>query len=688
MNHKIKLFIHDSFFDSFSVLPKKIQKKTREFMKKFKENPSSSAINYEKIVTFIDQSLRTVRVDQKYRAIVQAPKEGNGYHLLWVDNHDEAMKWAEKKVFDWNKHTQSFQMYDKPETGTEVNLEEKAIIASATTLFEEYNEEDLTAIGTPLDLIPFVKGLKTMEALEKAQDNLPIDLYEYLYYLGEGIDLGEILEEINAGKSEIEEESANAKKHVYVITEDDELEEILSGDFEKWKIFLHPSQRALAYGDYKGPTKVTGGAGTGKTVCAVHRAKYMQNGLGAFDKPILFTTYTKSLTSYLQHTSKEFGLNEQLVRITNFDKLIHELAKDEKTIGGGYLNPTQEEKVWKEVVEYNPSRFDETFLMDEYNHIILLNRVESEEAYFKTSRIGRTARIGRKDKKDIWQLTLEFKKLKENNHTKVELCNLLTDHYSKSADKPFSHIVCDEVQDFSNPELSLMRALVAEAPNDMFLVGDPFQNIYGTQINFTKAGISVRGRRSKKLKVNYRTTDEIKWQAIKVIDQEIYENFDGEEESKKGYISLMHGNNPSYKIFSTPEEEDKYLIQNLQKLLAEGSSASHICISTRTNRQVELIIQLLTSNNIKSHDLGSTKQKADHIKVSTFHNLKGHEFKAIFVTGVSKDEVPFKNPVYNTYSALEKREYHKRERSLFYVVFSRAIQSLYITGVGEKSDWF
>ena len=131
MKHEIKLFIHDSFFDSFAALPRKIQKKTREFMKKFKEDPTSSAINYEKIVSFIDQSLRTVRIDQKYRAIVQAPKQGNGYHLLWVDNHDEAMSWAKNKVFEWNNNIQSYQMYEQPETVATPEVEQQ-------TLFQDY----------------------------------------------------------------------------------------------------------------------------------------------------------------------------------------------------------------------------------------------------------------------------------------------------------------------------------------------------------------------------------------------------------------------------------------------------------------------------------------------------------------------------------------------------------------------
>src|SRR3954463_7937224 len=127
--HSIQLFIHDSFFDSFSVLPRQIQKKTRELMKKFRSNPTSAAINYEKIKTFKDQTLRTVRVDEKYRAIVQAPESGDGYHLLWVDNHDEAMDWAKNKIFKWNQETQGFQLFEESVEPVVVLDEVKATIA-------------------------------------------------------------------------------------------------------------------------------------------------------------------------------------------------------------------------------------------------------------------------------------------------------------------------------------------------------------------------------------------------------------------------------------------------------------------------------------------------------------------------------------------------------------------------------
>ena len=194
---------------------------------------------------------------------------------------------------------------------------------------------------------------------------------------------------------------------------------------------------------------------------------------------------------------------------------------------------------------------------------------EDFETYSKTSRIGRTTRLGRQDKVKIWSLVEEYKIRKKSNYSKYELCNILKEYFDRNNYRPFSHLICDEVQDFSNIELSLMRSLVEEKENDLFFVGDPFQNIYCRKINFSKSGISVRGKRSKKLKVNYRTTEEIKHFALKTLWQEKYDDFDGGEENTKGYISLIHGNDPVYKVFSTPEEEENFIVGTVKELLKE-----------------------------------------------------------------------------------------------------------------------
>lgn len=690
MTHNIQLFIHDSFFDSFSVLPKQIQKKTREFLKKFKENPTSSAINLEKILDFVDQSLRTVRIDGKYRAIVQAPEKGQSFHLLWVDNHDEAMDWAKNKIFEWNKNTQGFQLFEQPEVSDSKTVKTSL---ESNHLFDFLSDADLIAIGVPEIMIQLIRTLTNVDELNTNKGALPVDVYEYLYYLAEGISLEEILEDIDAGKAlENPMQSNNALKHAFVLTDDIQLEEILNGSFEKWKLFLHPSQRNLSYRDYNGPVKVTGGAGTGKTVCALHRTRFLADKLSVFDPPILFSTYTKSLTMYLKETIKGLGIAEGQVEINNIDRLIYELANNQQykifKTKVGYLTSDQEKQVWAKSIERIPSQYNEDFYFSEYNEVILPQNISSLDSYLTASRIGRTSRIGRKDKEEIWMVVEEFQKQKAGNYSKLELCILLTSYFNKQKVKPFSFVVCDEIQDFSNPELSLLRALVDEKENDMFLVGDPYQNIYRKALNFSRSGIVVKGRRSRKLKLNYRTTEEIKHLAIGVVSKMNVDDFDGNEETLKGYLSLLHGNRPTYETFSKPEDEDKYILEKLKQFIVEATiQPNEICICTRTNIGLDEVKKMLNAENIKYLDLSSPKQNVNAVNVSTFHNLKGHEFKIVFVKGMSENTVPFKHANYSNLSDRERNSYDQQERSLYYVVFSRAIQSVFITGIGEKSEW-
>ena len=238
------------------------------------------------------------------------------------------------------------------------------------------------------------------------------------------------------------------------------------------------------------------------------------------------------------------------------------------------------------------------------------------------------------------------------------------------------------------PELTLLRSLVPEKENDLFLVGDPFQNIYGRPINFSKSGINIRGRRSRKLKVNYRTTEEIKKRAVSILMGEHSDDSDGDEESTDGYVSLVHGQNPQYSVFDSFELEESFIYEEINTLLQNGHvKPSKICIASRTNKQIDDIKTMLNTLGFKYADIQSTRKNEGSIVVSTFHNLKGSEFKHLFEKGVDKDRVPFKHPEFDSYTDVQLKDYLKQEKLWYYVVFSRAIQTLIVTGVGEKSDW-
>ena len=275
----MKLFIHDKCLEKLFALPKATSKKVLEFQKKFRENSKSEAIHLEPIKIFKDQSLRTARIDQRYRAIIRVPESGDNYHLLWVDNHDEAMDWAKNKVFEWNEMTQAAQIFTSPENVISLAVSQENTLG----LFDDYSNEELLQIGVPDALLVLIRNIKSLNDLEKNEQYLPQDAFENLFYLSEGISIESVIEDIQSGKVDdddlnLQQSSINNKRS-FVEIDDSLVEEIINGDLSKWQIFLHPSQRKLVEGEFKGSVKVTGGAGTGKTVVALHRLKFLSNKL-------------------------------------------------------------------------------------------------------------------------------------------------------------------------------------------------------------------------------------------------------------------------------------------------------------------------------------------------------------------------------------------------------------------------
>ena len=694
MGTHINLFIYDRFFDAFAKLPQAVQKKTREFMKKFRENPYSSAINYEKISTFKDPNLRTVRIDQSFRAIIHAPKEGNNFHLLWVDNHDEAMDWAKNKVFEWNRETQASQVFELEEKPSiQENKSNKAV---ENTFFSTFSSEQLLKIGVPESYIDTVKSFNDIDDLEKYQTLLPVDTFDNLFYLLDGISIQSIIEEIEEGinKDDNSGISVNSQRNFVLVENADKLDELLSGDFAKWKIFLHPSQNIVAYSNFKGSVKVSGGAGTGKTIAALHRLKFLSKNLKQGEKPILFTTYTKSLVNNIEQCVNDLGISRENIIIKNLHAFAVDFAKQNDIITAKtrIIFDNQEKELWQIALDLNTSPFDEFFFHNEYNDVILFNNIKTVDEYLRTARVGRTQRIGRQDKIDIWANIERYKELKnkENKISFNELMGILSDFLEKTPEaKPFSHIICDELQDFSNIELRFIRNLVPDSENDLFLVGDPLQNIYGKQINFSKCKISIRGKRSKRLKVNYRTTEEIKQLAIATIKEIPFDNFDGEEESKNGYISLLHGEKPAYLVFETKDAECEYIISFIKSIINQNAvRLNEICIAARTHQILDSIKNHLYHSHISYTYLsGEPDQKIENnLVISTFHNTKGLEFKVMILMGVDKENTPYKPPYFLALDGSQQKLHFKAETSLLYVAMSRAIGNLLITGTGEKCD--
>ena len=688
----MRLYIHDKCMEQLFELPKPIQKKVLEFQRKFRENPKAEAIHLEPISTFKDPNLRTARIDLKYRAIISVPKTGLNYYMIWVDNHDEAMDWAKNKLFEWNDETQAAHIFTVTEE-LSTQVEQSSDVTAG--LFSDYSELDLLEIGVPKPLVPLALSIQNLNELEQAETYFPPDAFENLFYLSDDVNIEILKAEINEGKKAEDAEESLNNRRFFIEADDDVLSEYLNGDLLKWQIFLHSSQRRLVESSYKSSVKVTGGAGTGKTVVALHRLKYLSSLPSQSDnRKIVFTTFTRSLTQNLIKLTQQMGIEASKFTIINIDAMVKDLALEYGIINTTHrvLDMYQSKgalELWEEILETNLSEFDPKFLNDEVQKVILFNNVKYESVYLRTSRLGRGRPITRKQKMEVWSLYEIYKKHKQETLflDRSELFNITTDFFSNQKPKPFRFLIADEIQDLSNVELRFIRSLVEEKPNDLFLVGDPYQQIYVKNINFTKAGIHIRGKRSRKLRINYRTTDEIKKLAISAIDGISYEDFDGEKEDLKGYLSLFHGKKPTYSLYKTKIEEIDYVKNLIVEHKTSGLNYKDIALAFRTKDAQKEFKTALHNSSIPYYDINSDSGNPNGVVLSTFHSMKGLEFKAVFLCDVNSRTSPLLFSSFNELDENDKEAYLKSEKSLLYVAISRAINTLSITGTGNlKSE--
>lgn len=692
----MRLFLGDTCWEKLFLLPKKVQKKVVEFQDKFKKNPYGHAINLEPIAGFKDGNMRTARIGDDYRAIIGL-LPNDDYCLLYVDHHDEAMQWARNKRFERNKMTGTIQVVPILTTA------EPASTVSATETsqplpFAAYSDEQLLKIGVPENLLALVRGIRDLEDLDKNEDNLPADVFEHLFDLLDEKNIDQIIAEIEEGRNASDDaQNANNKSHFIEITGENELEKYLDGDFEKWQIFLHPTQRVLVESDYKGSVKVTGGGGTGKTVAALHRLKRLSEG--APRKSILYTTYTKALIRNVRQKIRNLHVNEDACVIDNIDGLLSEVASKYgiKPKGWNVLDyikvdygKTKNQEIWEDIVDNNLTAFDADFLYQEYLDVIAYNNITDLKAYLRQPRRGRSKALSVKQRMEIWKLVEMYVAEKKEQHyfDRSELFNITANYLNDNGIHPFAHIIADEIQDFSNPELRFLRALTPEGPNDLFMVGDPYQRIYNNrQINFSSVGINVRGKRSRRLKVNYRTTEEIKRQAVSVVKGCAYDNFDGEAEKLDGYVSLMHGPQPEYNVYPSPQEEQNAVLKFIKECHEGGISYKDIAIANPRRDglrdfQSSLHISGIPYKNLENSDNGDV----DGIVLSTMHNMKGLEFKVVIITDINHNSFPSKPYNWNGMDKREQTNHMMNQRSLMYVAITRAMQKVLITGVGEKSE--
>ncbi len=717
---EVKVAISQDFMLAFAKVPPKAQKKVMEFVTKFRHNPRSSGINYEKLNDAKDDRYRSVRIDQNYRGIVLKPDQGNVFLLLWVDKHDDAYHWARRHRCEVHPETGVLQIFEsqslisdelapalleaeptEPVVQQELESREK----QPTPIFSLSNDQFLS-IGVPSELLPLAKAIQTEADLEAAERQLPVGAFEALYLHAAGTGWDEITKEYGSTRSDaIDPEDLVAaldhpesQRSFHVVEDELELKEMLEAPLEHWRVFLHPSQRKLVNRNWNGPVRVLGGAGTGKTVVAMHRAKWLVNNLlQKSDQRILFTTFTANLATDIENNLRKICTTDEhsRIEIKHIDRWVSQFLK-RNHYPHRIVYPDRDkdyDTIWKLALQLTPGEpgLPDTFYKEEWERIILPQRVMTKTDYFKASRKGRGVALSRKQRADIWPV---FEELRTQLHQKglrtfedatldaVEILN------SKEISLPYRSIIVDEAQDMGPEALTLIRQIVQEVANDIFIVGDGHQRIYRRKTTMSGCGIKIVGR-SHKLRINYRTTEETRRFATAVLEDIPIDDLDGGQDSSKDYRSLMHGERPEIQGFSNIKEEAKGIVEKIRALQDSGEAPHDICVTARTRRIRDEFAQHISTAGL---EVVTLEQQNDNrsipgVRLATMHRVKGLEFRFIFIVSVNDGVIPLRIATTSTEDPVEAKQRDLNERALLHVSATRAIKKLYISYSSKSSPY-
>ena len=664
-----KIAMSESFLTALAHVPRPIQKKVREFTTKFRANPTAAAINYEALHGMRDPKVRTVRIDQQYRAVVVHPPSGDLYLLVWVDNHDEAMAWAKDKVFDVHGTTGAIQVVDMRFVDAQPAAAPPT--PGPTGLFAGLSDDDLARVGLPTVLVPAVRALATDAELERLQPYLPPEAFEALYLVAAGYDLERAVRETSRASAPAPVDTSDftaaldkpaSQRQFRLVGSEAELAEMLDASLERWRVFLHPNQAAFVGARYRGPARVLGGAGTGKTVVAMHRARALARRYG--DGTILVTTFNRNLAANIGGLLDGLcGAERARIEVAN----LHAWAMKHASQRWGAVaiaTPPQMSDAWAAAIGGGRAAlgWEVDDYQDEWRDVVQFGGVATRDAYLAASRAGCARPLRRVERAAIWAGLAAYR-------AELDRRGLLewTDLVRKvrvdlaaagGAAARYRAVVVDEAQDMDAEQWRLVRALAPDAEDGLFITGDAHQRIYGKPIVLSHLGIDIRGR-SHRLKLNYRTTEQVLRWALGLVTGDV-DDLDGGRDNAVGYRSLYSGPAPEVVDVATPAAEVAALVARVRTLVAT-TPAAEIAVVARTRGRVNAYASALAAAGVACVVLdGDGDGDADGVRVATMHRVKGLDFTHVIMhlpTGGVAERDP-------------------RERSLYYVAATRCRRSL------------
>jgi len=679
--------IADTFTDSLARLTADEQKLAKTAAFDLQVNPAHPSLQFHKLEKSKDPNFWSIRVSRDLRII--AHRTSTSLLLCYVAHHDDAYQWAERRRLETHPKTGAAQLVEVRERIQEITVPKYIEVEQPVAkprVFKLISEGTFLSYGVPPEWIPEVMEA-TEDTLLEIIGHLPGEAAEALLNLATGI-RPPLPVPVATGSDPFEH--PDALRRFRVMKNVEELALALDYPWERWAVFLHPAQRALVGKDFKGPARVSGSAGTGKTIVALHRAAYLARTHR--ESRLLLTTFSEPLANALRSKLRLLLHNEprlgEHIEVHSMDAIARHLY--ELNIGKPQIVSTaQVEKLIEAAsAKIGGHSFSDRFLITEWEQVVDGWQLDFWEAYRDVVRLGRKTRLKEAQRKLLWRIfsAVQDELKAQSLITIAGMFGALAKHYEKGAQSPFDFAVVDEAQDISIAQLHFLAAIGAKRPNALFFAGDLGQRIFQQPFSWKAAGVDIRGR-SATLKINYRTSHQIRSQSDRLLGPEIAD-VDGNSEERKGTVSLFNGPQPLIQILPTQKQEIDAVGQWIKGLIESGIQPNEIAVFVRTTSQLDRPRAAISNAGERCNVLDeklATEQGM--ISVCTMHLAKGLEFRAVAIMACDDEVIPLQERIESVSDESDLEDVYNTERHLLYVACTRARDQLFVTCVEPASEF-
>lgn len=679
--------IADTFTASLAKLTGDEQKAAKTTAFDLQLNPAQPGLQFHKLTSAKDKNFWSVRVNVDIRLIVH--KTGGSLLLCYVDHHDAAYAWAERRKLETHPTTGAAQLVEIRELVHEimvpVYVEQKLPAPAAKPLFAALRDDELLGYGVPPEWLGDVRAA-TDDSLLLLAEHLPAEAAEALLEIAVGGKPRPTPAPIAADPFA----HPDALRRFRVMPDADELARALEFPWEKWTVFLHPDQRQIVERDYPGPARVAGSAGTGKTIVALHRAAHLARANP--DARVLLTTFSDPLASVLQTRVNQLVSNQprlaERIDVHSLGGIARRLYRMHLGQDASVGSDTIGELIGDVAVAVGGHKFTRHFLISEWQQVVDAWQLETWEAYRDVARLGRKTRLPEAQRRVLWSIFEQVRKVlsAQSLLTEATMFTRLAGFFAGRKEAPFDFAIVDESQDLTVSQMRFLAALAGGKPNGLFFAGDLGQRIFQQPFSWKSLGVDIRGR-SKTLRVNYRTSHQIRMQADRLLGPAMTD-VDGVSEERDDTISVFNGPAPVVERHTTEVAEIEAVSRWIAERIRGGLLPHEIGLFVRSADQLDRARGAAGRVNLPFRILDDgIDGETGHLSLGTMHLAKGLEFRAVAVMACDDEVIPLQRRIEEVGDDADLREVYDTERHLLYVACTRARDHLLITCVEPGSEF-